>query len=199
MMRTATLQRTILVSCLLIAAALISSCRYDAASSPVAPSDPASRAEQAANAAAVLGRDLKAKLVASMQAEGPVAAIDVCTIDAPAIAARVSAEAGLDVGRTSLRVRNPANRPDDREREVLERWSEALAAGATAEDLTVHVEEGNAFLWMKPIVTEGPCLTCHGQVIPDEVAAALAARYPEDQATGYTLGELRGAFVVREE
>ena len=164
----------------------------DAASNPTGP-----QVAQAAAAAKSLGGRLKARLVESMQAEGPVAAIEVCKVEAPAIAADVSASSGLDVGRTSLRVRNPANRPGPRERDVLERWSEAVAAGTPVSDLAVHVETGEDFLWMKPIAVEGPCLACHGETLAEPVATAIAARYREDRATGYALGDLRGAFVVR--
>jgi len=175
-----------------------------AADSPAAPARAAStlepgetRQEQAAAAAQALGGRLKARLMATLQGEGAVAAIGVCSIEAPAIAAAVSAQSGLSVGRTSLKVRNPANAPDPRERAVLAGWEQAVAGGAAAEDLPVHVETGDDFLWMKPIVLEGPCLTCHGKDLAAPVASAIAERYPQDQATGYALGDLRGAFVVR--
>lgn len=156
------------------------------------------QAERAAAAAKALGGRLKSRLVETMQAEGPVAAIEVCNVEAPAIASEVGAEAGLAVGRTSLRVRNTANRPRPREREVLEQWAEAVAAGTPVGGLAPHVEgEGADFLWMTPIGVEGPCLVCHGETIGEPVARAIAARYPSDRATGYALGDLRGAFVVR--
>ena len=80
---------------------------------------------------------------------------------------------------------------------MLERWAAAVDAGTPVSALGVHVEEGETFLWMKPIAVEGPCLTCHGKAIPDPVARAIADRYPDDAATGYDAGDLRGAFVVR--
>lgn len=41
--------------------------------------------------------------------------------------------------------------------------------------------------------------TCHGpgNSIPDTVRAMLAARYPDDRATGYAVGDLRGAISVQ--
>jgi hypothetical protein len=38
---------------------------------------------------------------------------------------------------------------------------------------------------------------CHGSDVPEAVAEAIAKRYPQDRATGYSAGDLRGAFVVR--
>ncbi len=42
-----------------------------------------------------------------------------------------------------------------------------------------------------------PCTVCHGTQLAPAVQEALAARYPSDQATGYGVGELRGAFTLR--
>jgi hypothetical protein len=51
---------------------------------------------------------------------------------------------------------------------------------------------------MRPIPAGGVCLACHGpaEVLPNEVKQALKTKYPNDQATGYTAGQLRGAFSV---
>jgi hypothetical protein len=40
------------------------------------------------------------------------------------------------------------------------------------------------------------CLTCHGESLAPELAAAIARDYPGDAATGFKSGELRGAFRV---
>jgi hypothetical protein len=42
------------------------------------------------------------------------------------------------------------------------------------------------------------CLSCHGPVdtLDPELREALAQRFPDDEATGYQLGELRGAYVA---
>ena len=42
---------------------------------------------------------------------GPPAAIEICATRAPAIAAEVAAEHGVRIGRTSWKLRNPANTP----------------------------------------------------------------------------------------
>lgn len=55
---------------------------------------------------------LSGELSAAIQAGGPRAAIGVCRDRAPAIAAEIEAETGVDIERTALRVRNPRNAPD---------------------------------------------------------------------------------------
>ena len=154
----------------------------------------------ARHAARGLGGELKGRLQAAMREGGPVAAVDVCQKEAPEIATKVSQELELEVGRTALRVRNAANAPDDWERAQLEAFKTAMEAGedpAGLEASEVFEAEGQTVLrWMKPIPMGKVCATCHGSDIAPEVQAAVAAAYPEDAATGFEAGELRGAFTV---
>ena len=155
------------------------------------------KVDRAKTAAAELGKRLKSRLMETIGSEGPVAAIRVCSEEAPEIARQVSADSGLTVSRTSLKVRNPDNAPDARERAVLELWRNKIEAGTPPSALEPFASDSDDFLWMKPIVAEPPCLMCHGSDVPEAVADAIAARYPQDRATGYSAGDLRGAFVVR--
>lgn len=156
----------------------------------------------AASQAAVqaFGTQLQGELMSAMQDEGPVQAIAVCRDRAPAIAADLSAETGWHIGRTSLKIRNPDNAPDDWERAVLEDFDAQRSAGVPAADL-VHYEivrEGDeqVFRFMRAIPTAGLCLSCHGSTPVGDVKHALEQFYPDDQATGYSEGEVRGAFTV---
>ena len=49
---------------------------------------------------------------------------------------------------------------------------------------------------MKAIPTGKLCTKCHGTELKPEVKAKLAEFYPDDKATGFNKGDLRGAFVV---
>jgi hypothetical protein len=55
---------------------------------------------------------------------------------------------------------------------------------------------GNEFRFMKAIPIEGVCLGCHGDAIGPAIKSKLSELYPQDLATGYREGDLRGAFVV---
>ena len=156
--------------------------------------------EQSRQLANQLGSQLKSELTAAIAAGGPVSAIDVCHTRAPQIAARLSQESGAKVGRTALRVRNPANAPDGTEREVLEQFGAELASGKAQGPLETvfEIDRGGQVerRYMRAIPTDALCLTCHGKSLAPEVAAAIARDYPGDQATGFEQGQLRGAFVV---
>ena len=127
-------------------------------------------------------------------------AIEVCNEVAPEIARKQSEATGFEVGRTSLKWRNPANAPDAWEREVLEGLEQAKAAGAdvrTLEHYEVVSEDGRqVFRYMKAIPTGEVCLNCHGQKLDPAVAAKLDELYPEDMARGFALGDIRGAFTL---
>lgn len=145
---------------------------------------------------------LKSELQQAMQAGGPVAAIEVCRTRAPAIAAQLSQESGAKIGRTALRVRNPANAPDDLERRVLLQFKDDLAAqpqppGVPEAVFELRTPQGIEHRYMRAIVLQAPCTLCHGKAIAADVAAAIQRLYPDDAATGFEPGELRGAVTIR--
>jgi hypothetical protein len=146
---------------------------------------------------------LKGELVAAMESGGPVAAIGVCNERAPQLAdaAAVAAGGGWQVGRTSLKLRNPDNTPDAWETAVLRNFAARAAAGEDLQQVefsaVVDQQGRRTFRYMKAIPTaEKPCLACHGKALAPQVQERLAELYPADQATGYSAGELRGAFTL---
>jgi len=145
--------------------------------------------------------NLKGELQAGMKSGGPVHAVEVCNIKAPAIAADASKISGWEVGRTSLRLRNPDNAPDAWEQKILE-WFEALREEgqdpATMEYAEVRdTADGRVFRYMKAIPQGEVCMVCHGgESVPPEVEAKIARLYPQDEARGYAPGDIRGAFTL---
>ncbi len=163
----------------------------------------ASKDTLAAEARGIVGKfadKLKGELSGAIKADGPVKAIEVCNTAAPAIAAAASTE-GWTVKRTSLKLRNPKATPDAWEKAALESFEAEKAKGADPAKLEraeiVTVNGAQTFRYMKAIPTAAePCLTCHGSAIPEPVKAKLAVLYPQDKATGYSAGDIRGAFTL---
>ena len=131
-----------------------------------------------------LMRDLLAELSRALDEGGPAVAIAVCNERAPEIAAQVARDGGVRIGRTSFRLRNPDNQPP--------RWAEGLVAARRAEPAVLQGDGKLALL--HPIRLKAECEMCHGgpEDIPDGVAKRLAEMYPDDQATEFAPGELRG-------
>jgi hypothetical protein len=147
--------------------------------------------------------ELQAELQQAMQQGGPVAAIVVCRTRAPEIASRLSQSSGAAVGRTALRVRNPANAPDELERAVLQGFVSQLervsspASPPPSARIELHSAQGIERRYLRAIPMQPLCVTCHGSTLSQEVAAAIARDYPQDAATGFDPGQLRGAVTVR--
>jgi hypothetical protein len=143
---------------------------------------------------------LKKELQAAMQEGGPVNAVSVCNLTAPAIASTYSIRNGWDVGRTSLKARNPGNAPDAWERAVLVSFEERKRAGedpAMMEFYEVVSQDGSKELrYMKAIPTAPLCLACHGEQLDSIVKTRIETLYPQDQALGYKVGDIRGAFSI---
>ncbi len=149
-----------------------------------------------------LGGALKEKLQAAMKDGGPVTALSVCNTQAPKIEKEQSEASGMSVARTALKFRNPNNAPDDFETRVMEKFVADLKGGADAmkmEHAEVIERDGKkVFRYMKPIITVGqPCLACHGPELKPEVSAKIKELYPNDHATGFSAGDMRGAFTVK--
>ena len=144
---------------------------------------------------------LKGELVAAIKQGGPPNAITVCSNKAQTIALDLSLEKGWDIGRTSLKLRNPINAPDAWEKRVLMDFESRKAKGESPKGMDhaeiVAVGGKKAFRYMMAIPTAAkPCLACHGETVKPAVEAALKKKYPLDKARGYKAGDIRGAFTI---
>lgn len=134
---------------------------------------------------------------------GPVEALAVCREQAPALARAASAQSGWQIRRVSTGPRNPKAVPDDWEAGVLADFERRLAAGESAVGLDHHetvLQDGQRWQrYMLALPTQAFCTQCHGTA--DQLAPGVAARlrelYPADRATGYAVGQLRGALTIR--
>ena len=148
----------------------------------------------AAQRGASLLKPFKASLQAALRQgleDGPVAAINACRVQAPAIARSLS-RGSVRMGRASHRLRNPANLGPAWVTPLVRRYSNATAAG---QPVTVALPS-NRMGYVEPIYMQSQCLACHGKDIDAPVAAQLQALYPQDQAAGFEKGEFRGVFWV---
>jgi hypothetical protein len=153
--------------------------------------------EQARNASKTLMGDLQKTLKAALSSQGPAAAVQVCHQAAPAIAKGISEQQRLQVRRVSLKHRSPQGKPDAYEAQLLTQWQ--TAKKIPEEHAEVVMYQGKKVLrYLKPIRLQAACLQCHGPAsqIKPEVKALLRKHYPQDQATGYKEGDLRGAVTV---
>jgi hypothetical protein len=156
--------------------------------------------DQARGATRALVETLIGRLQDEIEAGGLASAVSVCSEEALALTAAQNRE-GLAIRRVSTRLRNPANRPDEYELRGLDDLAQAHSAGTLPPERWEVVEEqGRRELrYLRPIQIVPLCLGCHGATadLDPGVLAQVRALYPADEATGYALGDLRGAVSVR--
>jgi Protein of unknown function (DUF3365) len=138
---------------------------------------------------------LKPRLKQALAEGGPANAIGVCADVAPGIADTLSNQSGWTVKRVSLKSRNASRAvPDSWERTVLQEFARRQAAGETPADIRLGKIVGGQYRYMQAQLVEPVCLVCHGRNLAQEVTKTLQEYYPDDWATGYSLGEVRGAI-----
>lgn len=149
------------------------------------------------------------KVVKAMQTavkeQGPVGAIGVCKEKAPQLLQEIRQQTGWEIRRVSLKTRNAATgTPDVWEARQLAEFNIRVANGAKPETLEVGeivtgVDGKRSYRYMKALPVAEVCQTCHGAAdsLSGDLKAALARDYPQDRATGYTTGEVRGALTVK--
>lgn len=155
--------------------------------------------EQSRNLTKSLLGNVREVLMRHMSAGGPTYAISACADTAQLLTEKFQKEHNISIRRVSMKWRNAKNIPDEYEARVLEHFA-ALAAEGKLDATTEHVEVINdsTLRFMQPIMFLSMCLPCHGgpAQINKDVQKVLRERYPEDKATGYRPGELRGAVSV---
>lgn len=165
----------------------------------LAQAEEAERDAQIAKAELAIGefqKALKRELMTAIAEKGAAAAIHVCNEKAPAIARELSSQHELGLRRTSLRWRNPANEPTAEEMVALLEFERKKNEGVELSSLntTILTQEGLRHLMAIPM--KGMCAVCHGTNVDPKLYQTIKSYYPDDKATGFKEGDIRGAFSI---
>jgi hypothetical protein len=148
---------------------------------------------------------LKGVLSEHMTSGGPVRAITACSDTAQVLTEQVEHRHRLSIRRVSEKWRNGLDEPDPYERNVLRRFevlSQEDDLGPATEYTQITLDDSiRVFRYMRPIVIQPVCLSCHGPIdrLHPEVLRVLEERYPDDIAVDYKDGDMRGAVTVKVE
>jgi hypothetical protein len=98
----------------------------------------------------------------------------------------------VTIRRTALKYRNPANKPDKTDEEVM------YALADSKDFKPVAVDMGSTYRVYKPLKMDLRCLACHGDKnrMSNGVKEMISKKYPDDMATGFEVGDFRGAIVA---
>jgi hypothetical protein len=152
---------------------------------------PLAAKEKAAAAVESFRDELVSTLMSALEDGGPENAIRICKVEAPRIAEDQAVD-GMRMGRTSHRVRNPDNAPEPWMEPMIQAY---LADPDLDEPKAVWLEDGRMG-YAEPIRLMPFCLGCHGPKVEPALMEQIRELYPDDQATGFRVGDLRGLFWV---
>tara|TARA_Y100000296_G_scaffold49563_1_gene56793 strand:- start:354 stop:956 length:603 start_codon:yes stop_codon:yes gene_type:complete len=193
-------KRTFLIA---LGVAVSAGCPFaNAQTNELADSEVQTKVKQARVHAKALGGALKSRLKQAIQSGGLEAGVQECQLAAEPIAEGLS-QNGWEVGRTALKVRNPNNAPDEWEREQLALFTSLLEKAklegkqpSMPMDTSKYNSDSGEFRYMMAIQQGQVCMACHGGQVAPSVKDTILKHYPNDEATGFELGELRGAFTL---
>ena len=159
----------------------------------------ASVVQSGQKASSQLLKTLGSNLKKHMKEGGVIEAAEFCITNAYPLTDKLSSDlgAGVSVKRVSLKYRNPANAPLEDEAVVLNALESLQKEGVMLPPYLVKQVDKETYKYYKPLtINKGICLKCHGVIKNPELSAKISKSYPDDKATGYKLGDLRGAIVV---
>ena len=140
---------------------------------------------------------LGANLMGTIQKKGAPAAVAFCNERAYPLTDSMAVVYNAKIKRVSDKPRNPNNKANDKELEHIAMFKQKVLNKAKVEPIVEDLGEEVQFYY--PIVTNGMCLKCHGNVPKDialDVQKLLQERYPHDKAMGYGLNEVRGIWSI---
>ena len=147
---------------------------------------------------------LKKELKAAMDSGGIENAINVCNLNALQLTDSVALNSSFHVSikRTSDKLRNIANAPDEHEQLALDLYNELVNSQDEWPEFYIQKITGGEtvhYNFYKPIKVENLCLVCHGDqgTIAPNVQKVVSKLYPEDNAIGYQLGDFRGLIRIK--
>ena len=159
-----------------------------------------SKVHEIGNSIAVAAKQtLGQNLQKAIQQDGLNNAIGFCNLNAMPLVDSLSKVYGADIKRVSLKARNPSDLPNEQEQMLLEayayQWKDSIPLQTNVQTL-----DDNTYLFTKPIMVDNAlCLSCHGTVengMLKETDDFIKTKYPEDNATGYQIGDLRGMWSI---
>lgn len=150
--------------------------------------------------AATLGGALQERLKGALAGGDTAGALWACSVIAPPLteASQDPGQGILEVRRVTDRPRNQGNLTDPMDAKVFAAIRER-PADQRGQPVAIDEGDGIHARVYKPLFIQPLCLQCHGpqERLAPEVIQALNQRYPEDRATGYAEGDLRGLIRVR--
>jgi len=143
---------------------------------------------------------LSSNLQTAIQSGGISNSLPFCSLAASPLTAGMAEKHGVTLKRVTHKARNPASQANETELAVLKSFESALATSTNLPPaFATNLVAGQATFFAPIVINNELCLKCHGAAGKDISAESLAIiqqHYPLDEATGFKLGQLRGAWRI---
>ena len=174
---------------------------------PTASATPTALSPETQNAALQRGKAIAAEtfsllssnLQTAIQQGGLSNALPFCSLAASPLTAGMAGKHGVTIRRVTHKPRNPAGRTDATDLAILKEFEAALTGTNALLPLVTNLTENTVTFFAPIILNNELCLKCHGESGKDisaENIAVIQHLYPQDEATGFKLGQLRGAWRI---
>jgi hypothetical protein len=144
------------------------------------------------------GKELSETLSNKMKSGGVIEAVEFCNVAALPLTQQMSDRHEVLIKRTSLKTRNPLNKPTQNELLILKEFQLNLDKGISLEPKIVLGQNGTPNYYA-PILVQKKCLKCHGTLnkeLSKSTDSIIKSYYLNDMATGYSEGDLRGIWSI---
>jgi hypothetical protein len=177
---------------------IISACQHPAKKNTLSPEKQAQYINKGKKLTMFSYKAFSKELLKAIEDGGVENAVGYCHLKADPISDSLSKTYRADIKRISDKFRNPLNKPDPLDAQVIQAYQQQLIEG---KELQPYLEVIDSMvIFYSPILILNPmCLQCHGEpgsTMETTTADFIKTKYPDDLAKGYKLGELRGVFRV---
>lgn len=142
---------------------------------------------------------LTGEVTKAMKEGGVPHAVSYCNLKAYPLVDSLSEHFNVSIKRVAEKYRNPNNAMRLFEQELFQAYNTKNENKESIMDQVV-LSSDNYLEYYAPIILSQPCLACHGNIgtdIREEDYQLIKSLYPEDLATGFTPGDLRGMWRIR--
>jgi uncharacterized membrane protein YfcA len=141
---------------------------------------------------------LSGELATAIAAGGPTAAIPICAEKAQPLVADVASARKIQMLRLTDRPRRTNQRAQGPDLATIESFRASIQNGTPPNPAVENLPNGSSVVRLPILISQPLCLQCHGtgDDISAETRTAIQALYPNDQATGYKMNDLRGIWQI---
>ena len=141
--------------------------------------------------------ELGKKLMGTIQKKGTIEALEFCNEKAYPLTDSMSIVHNATIKRVSGKPRNKNNKASIKDLLYINTFKTIILNKKEPQPIIVETRDSVNFYY--PITTNARCLQCHGrpqQEIQPKTLQTIKALYPEDNAVGYGIDEVRGIWSI---